>query len=618
MKDTKVTIYKDIYTEESHFVSIQSIFERIKSGKDRELVKRIRNSPNKDEQDEIKRKLPAICFSGLIPPGKREDARISTHSNLVILDFDELTPDVYAEKKRMFMGLPYVVAAFLSPRGNGLKVVVRIKDGKKHREHYRAIIKEFAGLDQKNINPSRVCFSSDDPEIYINYEAPQAYEKYAVEERIAYQAQGVDISDGDKFKKLVRWMDGRQEFFVSGNRNDFVHKLAGACCRFGMSEKSTEELIHESYLSTDPTFKVSEMQQAIKSAYKRNAFNSAEFQKNELVDIKTHEVIKIDTDSEYVSDVVYGKDCIDEALKIYYFGYESAESTGIPEIDRLFKWKRGELTIMTGIGNHGKSTFLNFLMLNKSVRDGTKWAVFSPENFPAHEYYHDLTEMVLGTTCNPFNSQRPDEATYRMIYDFVSEHFFYIYPKDLAPTPNHIKSRFLELIIKEKVTGCVIDPFNQMTNDYSSIGGRDDKYLETFLADCSRFAMTNNVLFIIVCHPHKLRKNDKGGYDAPDVFDLAGGAMWNNKADNILVYHRPNRHSDPQDPTCEIHSKKIRRQKIVGEIGVEVFEYSRTLRRFIFSDYPIKKFIAKNGIPVYNMSTVRNFSEPNKEDENPF
>lgn len=616
MRNTKVTIYKDIYSEEAHHVSLEKILDRIKTGKDAELVSKIRSLIDKEEQNQVKYKLPAICFSGIIPSGKREDVRLETHSNLVILDFDDLTPDVYAEKKRLFMAMPCVVAAFLSPRGNGLKVLIRIKDGEKHREHYRSIIKDFPGIDQKNINPSRVCFSSNDPEIYINYDAI-SYDKYAIEEKIVYKAEGVTATEEERFKKLVKWMETKREFFVSGSRNDFIYKLAGACCRFGIDQKTAEELIHQEYLSTDPSFKVSEMTQAVKSAYKRNTFMSAEFSDNKLVEIGTKQEIQIDTESEFVNDVIYGKDTIDESLKIYYFGYESAETTGISQIDRLFKWKRGELTVLTGIGNHGKSTFLNFLMLNKSVKDGTKWAVFSPENFPAHEYYHDLTEMILGCACNPTNPSRPDEATYRSIYDFVSEHFFYIYPKELSPSPEYIKSRFLELIIKNKVSGCAIDPYNQMSNDYSRVGGRDDKYLETFLADCSRFAMTNNLFFTIVCHPHKLQKNNSGGYDAPDVFDLAGGAMWNNKADNILTYHRPNRHSDPLDPTCEIYTRKVRRQKVVGEIGMESFHYNFRSRRFIFDDYPIKHFLVRNRIPSPDLDVV-DFSQSIKEQENPF
>jgi hypothetical protein len=155
-----------------------------------------------------------------------------------------------------------------------------------------------------------------------------------------------------------------------------------------------------------------------------------------------------------------------------------------------------------------------------------------------------------------------------------------VYPKDIAPTPDYIKERFLELIIKEKVDGCIIDPFNQLANDYASAGGRSDKYLETFLSDCSRFAQINNVFFTIVAHPKMLRKESDGNYPCPDVFDLADGAMWNNKMDNIIVYHRPNHQKEPQSPICELWTKKIRRQRQVGKKGVLQFEYYRKERRY--------------------------------------
>ena len=64
---------------------------------------------------------------------------------------------------------------------------------------------------------------------------------------------------------------------------------------------------------------------------------------------------------------------------------------------------------------------------------------------------------------------------------------------DLMIGCNIHKRRLLELIIKEKIDGCIIDPFNQMTNDYSTVGGRDDKYLEAVLGEFDRFANLNQV-----------------------------------------------------------------------------------------------------------------------------
>jgi len=105
------------------------------------------------------------------------------------------------------------------------------------------------------------------------------------------------------------------------------------------------------------------------------------------------------------------------------------------------------------------------------------------------------------------------------------------------------------------------------------------------LADFKRFAQVNNVPFIIVAHPKGGLKKDNGGnYECPDVFDLAGGAMWNNKMDNILIYHRPLRGQLPESGNCEIHTKKIRRQKTVGKIGILEFSLKKNSRRYIWSN----------------------------------
>ena len=578
LEKTIITTYRNVYSKDAFYVPLSHILERIKSGqKCRGLVEQVRKGHSNKKTE-----LPAIVFSGKVE-GAREDANLKIHSGMVILDFDHLNGRLPQVRKQM-MERKDTVAVFLSPGGNGLKAVVRIADGKKHRQHYMALIREIDGLDEKNINETRVCFESYDPAIYINYNA-QPYLKF-VEPAVA-PPTGAAITGW--FGKLTKWLENKGNVFASGNRNNYIFCLAGACCRFGISEEDALIQIKLNYLSKDDEFTIREAVAAIGSAYKRNVFASAEFSNDMLIERDTRKEVQVHIDTNLVRDVIYGADVYADALTIYHQGYKSADPTGIPQIDRLFKWKRGELTVFTGIGNHGKSTMLHFMMLNKSARDGTRWAVFSPENCPADEYYHDLTEVVLGAGCTPENiDNKPTEEQFKAAYEFVTKHFFYIYPKTLTPTPEYIKSRFLELIIKEKVDGCVIDPFNQLANDYERQNGRDDKYLETFLSDMARFALTNNAFLVIVCHPTKLRKNEAGAYDCPDIFELAGGAMWNNKADNILVYHRPFRHTDPNDRRCELHSKKVRRQKIVGQLGTESFDYNRKTRRFMFNQYPLQ------------------------------
>ena len=162
---------------------------------------------------------------------------------------------------------------------------------------------------------------------------------------------------------------------------------------------------------------------------------------------------------------------------------------------------------------------------------------------------------------------------------------------------------FLQIIIKENVDGVDIDPFNQLANNYNNFAGRD-KYLEWVLSLFSRFAQINNVYFWIIAHPKLMVKNTTGNYPCPDVFDIADGALWNNKLDNILVYHRPFAQTEPSNPLCEFHSKKIRRQKIVGKKGFSVFEMLFKTRRFFFNGSdPLQKILNEKNITFKTEST---------------
>ena len=304
-------------------------------------------------------------------------------------------------------------------------------------------------------------------------------------------------------------------------------------------------------------------------------------------------------------EVIYGEDVKEDALRLYDNGYENVESTGVPELDTYFKFKKGEVTVITGYGNYGKSSYMKFLMLLQFMIYGKKICIYSPEEYPAHEFYHDFVEMSLGCSCLPNNPNRPSRKKYEEIYDHISKNIFFIYPTKAISTPEYIKQVFLELIIKEKVNFCVIDPFNQLDNDYKT-ENNVAKYLEKVFKDFARFALQNQISFIIVAHPKSPDKKDKdtGNYTCPDVFDITDGSMWNNKMDNIIVFHKPFMQTDPDNSTCEHWSKKIRRQKIVGKKGCLTFDYDRRKRRFTFNgtDYIQNMIDGKNTVIQPNIN----------------
>ena len=613
----QITIFKNIFSKEPHFITVEKALERIKLGASKGLVLDIRLALDKEKANKLKLNLPSVCFSGRFG-ADRKDEQLVEHSGFVVLDFDDISD--LRDKQTEIISKDFVYACWVSPSGNGLKALVKIADGSKHREHFQSLQEVFPEIDRSGINVSRVCYESFDPDIYINENAV-VFTKAKKIEKITV-AENESLDDSENFRIILKWLTNKNDAFVTGERNTYIFKLASACCRFGINEEAALSLISAEYLVSND-FTMSEMRSAVKSGYRANRAiaGSAIMQKEKLVNKETN--YEIDVKKEFVDekgenyrveDVVYGIDVKDKALMINQNGFDKVLGIGIKDLDYLFKPKRGEITLLTGIGNYGKTAWQKSQLLSRIIVYGEKIATFSPEDTPAEEYFHDFVEMLLGCECTPFNPNRPSDEVYEAAYDFISKHIFYISAEMLSPTPQYIKEKFLELIVQEKVDFCCIDPFNQMTNDYKGFGGRTDKYLETLLADFSRFAKKNDVYFWVIAHPKLMERDRSGNYKCPDVFDVNDGAMWNNKMDNITVYHRPFAQTDVNNPLAEFHTKKIKK-KSVGRKGFVSVEYIWERRRFFIegSDF-IQELLNKKGYEFWKKKEASQSWLPYKDE----
>ena len=139
-----VTIFKSIKdTDTPFFRDIRQILLRIKDGSEttKELVKKIRQEKRKPERQELKKELPAICFSGTF--NKRTDASLIQHSGFICLDFDGYakTKELLQDKENLTKN-KYVFSVFISPSGNGLKVIVKIPaDAENHTNYFNSLEK---------------------------------------------------------------------------------------------------------------------------------------------------------------------------------------------------------------------------------------------------------------------------------------------------------------------------------------------------------------------------------------------------------------------------------------------------------------------------------------------
>jgi len=272
-----VTIFKNIFSKEPFYITVEMALERIKAGKSKELVEDVRKQIDKERADKLKINLPSVCFSGKFT--ERKDEALQAHSGLIVLDFDNL--EHLRNRQTEIISLPWIYACWISPRANGLKALVKIADPLKHREHFQAIQEILKDVDSSGINVSRVCFESYDPGIYINPKAT-IFKKVLTKQKV----QGVEVLQDKKdiYDKILVWLTNKGDAFKTGERNSFIFKLASACCRFGISEIEATGHITNDFVINDSTFALSEATAAIKSAYKRNNYATAVFERDILID----------------------------------------------------------------------------------------------------------------------------------------------------------------------------------------------------------------------------------------------------------------------------------------------------------------------------------------------
>ena len=126
-------------------------------------IRRLKVGGEREKADGIKRALPAFMFAGTFT--RRKNDAIKQHSGLLVLDFDNIDTGLKSRLARD----PHAVLCFVSPSGNGLKLVVRIdNDPTGHGESFemarRYFSEQFSVEADAGKDLARLCFVSHDPD----------------------------------------------------------------------------------------------------------------------------------------------------------------------------------------------------------------------------------------------------------------------------------------------------------------------------------------------------------------------------------------------------------------------------------------------------------------------
>ena len=257
--------------------------------------------------------------------------------------------------------------------------------------------------------------------------------------------------------------------------------------------------------------------------------------------------------------------------RLYNEGRVKGESTGWLCLDDLYTVRPGEFTVVTGIPGHGKSEWIDALMMNLTPKDWT-FAVFSPENQPLERHFVKLAEKFAGKPFFLGYHQRISLSELRTIKGFLQAWFTFILPPEDKLTVDGILELCKVVLLRKGCKGIVIDPWNEIDHTRPP-SLTETEYISQCLSKLRRFARQYAVHIWLVAHPTKLRK-ENGKYPVPTPYDISGSAHWRNKADNCITIYR-----EMESKEVDIHVQKIR-FKDVGKVGMVTLKYDNMTGRY--------------------------------------
>ena len=271
---------------------------------------------------------------------------------------------------------------------------------------------------------------------------------------------------------------------------------------------------------------------------------------------------------------VFGaEDFADDFLRMYDEGVPNGISTGWDGMDKFWRVQPGQLLVVTGIPGHGKSEWVDALCCNLAQDHGWQTALYSPENYPVRLHMMKLAEKYVGKPYNPGPNERMSKSEATAAKDWIQRYFKWIMPE--KPSLDEIMDRARALVFRAGVRILVIDPWNEVEHSRPA-GMTEAEHVSESLMRLRRFARKHELLVIVVAHPRLLDKRPDGSYPVPTPYDISGGAMWRNKADNCIAVY-----ANPTDPNgcLEIHVQKVK-FKLFGTVGMNPMRWDRVTGRY--------------------------------------
>lgn len=258
-----VTLFEGFIRPVAH-LSLYEVLLSIKEGKYKQQVETIRSNiqgGNHEHAALLKKRLPGFTSSGQFLEGRKRELLIR-YSSYIILDLDKLNEQLTATFQQV-IGLPYTRSCFISPSGNGLKIIVEVDtNSEMHELAFETVCNYYetslgVAIDKSGRDVCRLCFVSYDPDLFIN----------PVSSVFQVQPQATEsnyLQSKETFEQCVKMTNAKLNYVI-GNRNNYIHLLACYTNRCGISIAEALSLVQQSF-----DLDSNELQSIIEGVYGRN------------------------------------------------------------------------------------------------------------------------------------------------------------------------------------------------------------------------------------------------------------------------------------------------------------------------------------------------------------
>ena len=589
--DKEITYFKNTRDLEAQNdgKTVGYFLEAIQTGSYKDQIERLREG-----DVGVKLHLPTIAFHGIFEfERKKKDFIEST--GIIILDIDDVEKEDLEDTKEEIFEDESVIACMISPSGNGIKVLYHVDPDLINADTYRQIGKEIV---QELEIYGNVDYLSITDCMIATYDENLYWRDDSIPRRVLIENVKEIKKELDPLDKSRELWEDPEDFFDTVLANDIAEKTNN---NFHFIQVAVLDLAKFGF--KHPEYDLSFVIDYSEENFKHSADNKKRFlevaelakdypqqmwpykiiksteEEDDYVDYSDYTNNKEEEDEEQDTEGLINYDTFfDSVLKVIEEGDRVGYEVSLSNFADIFRFKGTGILTVTGIPGHGKTEFVDQLIVDLARHYGHETIVAGFEQTP-EEHVIKLMRKMMGVniTCSSFNDREGLEEA----YEFVTTMIKHIDTTKSGGNINNILEITAQRIKKSRDEGgnpryVVIDPFNML-----SIKGKHSGHekIEEILRRLTHFSHQMDVQVILVAHPFKMKvEEETGKYKMPDFYSVKGSSAFFEMSYHGLVVYRTG--YSAMD-TVIVKVLKVK-QNNLGTAGEQaMFQYEKNSGRYI-------------------------------------